>query len=379
MPLCFLLALALLLPGCGDPKDQDTAPADGGTSDGGATDGGTSAGGATDGGTSDGGTPDGGTTDGGTEELDPAVPVEDLLIVSAEGGVYAWAAGVSAPGELASLPAISSARRGEDGTLNLVVDGLGWVDLDPTTGAELGSLGGGSGSYVSCGGLSWTVDSSSLAGRDETGVVLSVDLSVFDDTVESGAAVGRNLAAAGGVVYVGFMSEYSAWTGGWGAVDCGTGEVLSATGVRSVRRMLIDHGALVILGHEEGYGGAGGVWAWDLETGDALVDRPLGPTQAWGGRADGVQFAHYWASYIPTLGWWAGGAALATLPTIPVGDAHDNFVVLFDGDDPAQIWAVGEDGELDAYDLVADGDSWTLVELEVPALGLVQLIDTPVP
>jgi hypothetical protein len=121
------------------------------------------------------------------------------------------------------------------------------------------------------------------------------------------------------------------------------------------------------------------VCAWDLETGDSLVDHSLGQTQAWGGRADGVQFAHYWASYIPTLGWWEDSGRVTRLSDISVGDAHDNFVVLFDGEDPARSWVVDEEGELVAYDVEPDGTSWSLVEREVPSVGVVRLLDTPEP
>jgi len=316
---------------------------------------------------------------GDTAEAPPAVPPESLTFVTTTGDVLRWDAGASAPTVLANLGAAAEVHRGETGLLNLADGSGGWFDVDPETGATGASYPGSTFGYVDCGGSAWSLgeDHRSIERRDSSGLQTSVSIAVADDG-DVGAAIGmrRAVAAADGMLYVGWCSEYRAWTCGVVTVSCADATAAVGPRVGQLGTLQMDHGMLVGLAADvdNNLGEIAILSVPDLVS--QPESRTLGATLAWSGRPGLPQFARYTSDWVSTLGSWAGDGAVVQAPDLPIEDAPANLVVLYEGGAPAQAYAIREGGHLAAWALSPDGDGWAWSPLTVPDVGPLRFVDT---
>ena len=316
---------------------------------------------------------------GDTAEAPPAVPPESLTIVTTNGDVLRWDAGASAPTALANLGVAAEVHRGETGLLN-VADGSGaWFDVDPSTGATGASYPGSTFGYVDCGGSAWSVgeDFRSVEQRDSSGLQTSVSIAVADDG-DVGAAIGmrRAVAATDGTLYVGWCSEYRAWTCGVVTISCAEATAAVGPRVSQLHTLQMDHGMLVGLAADVD----NNVGEIAILSVPDLVSQPesraLGAILAWSGRPGLPQFARYAKDWVPTVGSWTGDGAVVQAPDLPIEDAPANLVVLYEAGVPVQAYAVREGGHLAAWALSPDGDGWAWSLLAVPDVGPIRFVDT---
>lgn len=316
---------------------------------------------------------------GDTGEAPSFLPTADLVFTTVAGGVYRWGAGDDAPSLLTTLPSAELAHRGAEGALDVFSAPATWSVVDPATGAirftvPLTTPGD---QLVDCGGLAWFVADGEVHAHDGAGVVWTVPLDPLEDD-DLGALTPGLLVAHDQRVHLEYTRAAEA-VGNWIVpIECATGALGEGLPVEPTDRLLVDHGTLVGIARDEA-ASMGGVYALDLASGDRIGVWWGAAVLAWAGRPGEVQVARVLFEGVPEIQFVVGNGPGVTGPDLPLGTPEDNLVLLFDGDEPTQAWAIGPDGMLAAFALLPEGETWRFDPRPVDAWGPISFLDTAEP